>query len=206
MSGRFTYMQELRVPGMLHGRVIRPPSIGAKLESVDESSVKNIPGLVQVVREGNFLGVVAQTEWAAIKARAIKATWSKWEGLPEQAKLFDMCARPRWSRTRSQATSATPPRRGARTARNVAATYDFAIHTHGSIGPSCAVAEFQDGKLTVVDQVSPWLTPRSTFAKSTQLHVGAHMRRNGTGVATSHPATRTACARPRPRAGRRGSS
>jgi nicotinate dehydrogenase subunit B len=90
VNGTFPYINNLRVPGMLHGRVIRPPSVGSKLESVDESSIKSIAGIVQVVREGNFLGVVAQTEWAAIKgARDLKATWSKWEGLPEQAKLYE---------------------------------------------------------------------------------------------------------------------
>ncbi len=90
VTGTFTYMQDFRVPGMLHGRVVRPPAIGAKLESVDEGSIKDIPGIVKVVREGNFLGVVAQSEWAAIKARAtLKATWSKSETLPEQAKLWE---------------------------------------------------------------------------------------------------------------------
>src|SRR5713101_7338406 len=90
MTGTFTYMQDFRVPGMLHGRVVRPPAIGAKLESVDETSVSNIPGFIKVVREGNFLGVVATREWSAIKAAGqLKATWSKWEGLPEQAKLWD---------------------------------------------------------------------------------------------------------------------
>src|SRR3954471_3263437 len=84
VTGRFTYMQDFRVPGMLHGRVVRPPAIGAKLESVDESSVKTIPGVVKVVRDGNFLGVVAENEWAAIKAaQEIKATWSKAETLPD---------------------------------------------------------------------------------------------------------------------------
>ena len=81
-------MQDFRVPGMLHGRVVRPPAIGATLESVDEGSIKDIAGIVKVVREGNFLAVVAENEWAAIKgAQQLKATWSKWEGLPEPAKL-----------------------------------------------------------------------------------------------------------------------
>ena len=70
VTGRFPYINNLRVRGMLHGRVIRPPSVGAKLESVDEGSIKDIAGIVRVVREGNFLGVVAQTEWGAIKAVA----------------------------------------------------------------------------------------------------------------------------------------
>src|SRR5260370_585172 len=63
VMGRFTYMQDFRVPGMLHGRVVRPPAIGATLESVDEASIKDVVGVVKVVREGNFLGVVAESEW-----------------------------------------------------------------------------------------------------------------------------------------------
>ena len=59
VTGRFTYMQDYRVPGMSHGRVVRPNAIGAKLEDVDDSALKNFPGIVKVVREGNFLGVVA---------------------------------------------------------------------------------------------------------------------------------------------------
>ena len=67
VTGRFTYMQDFRVPGMLHGRVVRPPAIGAKLEKVDESGVKKVPGVVRVVREGNFLAVVATNEWDAVR-------------------------------------------------------------------------------------------------------------------------------------------
>jgi nicotinate dehydrogenase subunit B len=86
----FTYMHDFRVPGMVHGRVVRPPAIGAKLESVDEASIKNIPGIIKVVRERDFLAVVAENEWAAIKgARELKAVWSKAEMLPEQSKLWE---------------------------------------------------------------------------------------------------------------------
>jgi nicotinate dehydrogenase subunit B len=86
VTGTFTYMQDFRVPGMLHGRVVRPPAIGATLQHIDQDSVKDIPGLVRVVRLGNFVGVVAQNEWAAIKAsRQLEVSWSSWEGLPEQS-------------------------------------------------------------------------------------------------------------------------
>jgi len=89
MTGRFTYMQDFRVPGMLHGRTVHPPAIDAKLENVDEDSVNTIPGIVKVVHQGNFLAVVAQNEWAAIKgAQQVKATWSKAAILPDQAKLW----------------------------------------------------------------------------------------------------------------------
>jgi CO/xanthine dehydrogenase Mo-binding subunit len=150
VSGRFPYINNLRVRGMLHGRVIRPPSIGAKLESVDEGSIKGIAGIVRVVREGNFLGVVAQTEWAATKAaRDLKVGWSKWEGLPEQAKLFEYVRATKVFRDEVTGNVGnTTEAMGKEGVKKVAATYDFAIHTHGSTGPSCAVAEFRDGRLT----------------------------------------------------------
>ena len=68
LTGEFSFANDVRVPGMLHGRVVRPPTIVAKPASIDESSVKNIPGLVKIVQEGSFVGVVCETEWAAIKA------------------------------------------------------------------------------------------------------------------------------------------
>jgi len=90
VTGKFTYMHDFSVPGMLHGRVVRPPAIGAQLLSVDEASIQGMPGAVRIVRQGNFLGVVAGNEWAAIKgSRQLKATWSAWEGLPDQATVFD---------------------------------------------------------------------------------------------------------------------
>src|SRR5579884_146768 len=70
MTGEFTYIQDVRVPGMLHGRVVRPYGVGARLVSVDESGLKDIPGFVRLVRRENFLGVVAETEWGAIQAAA----------------------------------------------------------------------------------------------------------------------------------------
>ena len=77
---------------MLHGRVVRPPRYGAKLESFDEATVKAMPGVVAVVRDGSFLGVVAEREEQAIKARAALAASAKWKGgpeLPDPATLYD---------------------------------------------------------------------------------------------------------------------
>jgi len=150
VTGRFTYMQDFRVPGMLHGRVVRPPAIGATLESVDEGSIKDVVGVVKVVREGNFLGVVAESEWGAIKAaEKLKASWSKSQTLPDAAKLWDEV---RASKVAKEEVTSnvgnTADAMGQAGAKTLKATYDFAIHTHGSIGPSCAVAEFKDGKLT----------------------------------------------------------
>ncbi|MGY3609641.1 MULTISPECIES: molybdopterin cofactor-binding domain-containing protein [unclassified Bradyrhizobium] len=149
VTGRFTFMQDFKLPDMLHGRVIRPSGFGATLVSYDEASVADIPGLVKVVRINNFLGVVAKTEWGAIKAaQQLAVTWSKWEGLPEQSRI--------WRHVRStpvvrdDVTSRTGDSRTALddTVHKLSATYEFAIHTHGSIGPSCAVAKVADGELT----------------------------------------------------------
>ncbi len=68
VSARFTFMQDFKLPGMLQGRVVRPPGFGATLISYDESSIAHVPGVVKVVRIDNFLGVVAESEWSAIKA------------------------------------------------------------------------------------------------------------------------------------------
>jgi len=150
VTGKFTYMQDVRMPGMLHGRVVRPPAIGAQLQSVDEATIRGIPGIVRVVREGNFLGIVAENEWAAIKAsQQIKATWSRWEGLPEQAKLFEHVRASKVAKDEVTANVGNTADAMAKDGvKGISATYEFAIHTHGSIGPSCAIAEFKDGKLT----------------------------------------------------------
>ena len=102
ITAEYTYIQDLKVPGMLHGRVVRPYGVGATLLSVDETGLKEIPGFVQVVRRDNFLGVVAETEWGAIQAAQMlgsvldpqsptsgQAKWSDWNGLPEMDKIWD---------------------------------------------------------------------------------------------------------------------
>ena len=149
VTGRFTFMQDFKRPGMLHGRVIRPSGIGATLVSYDESSISAIPGIVKVVRIENFLGVVAKSEWSAIKAaRQLSVEWSAWSGLPEQSQIWEHVRHTKI--LKDDITSNRGDSEAALTGapRKLAATYDFAIHTHGSIGPSCAVAEFEKGKLT----------------------------------------------------------
>src|SRR5437867_3804102 len=88
--GRYQYVTDVRVPGMLHGKVIRPSGVGAKVVGVNEDRVKSIPGYVRTVVKGNFVGVVAETEWAAIKAaRALTVTWSAPAVLfPDQKDLY----------------------------------------------------------------------------------------------------------------------
>ncbi len=162
VTGQFTYMQDFRVPGMLHGRVVRPPAIGATLESVDERSVR-LEG-ARVVREGNFLGVVAETEWNAITAmRQLQARWSAWAGLPEQSKLWDHVRASAVAKDDITSNTGDAPAALAQGAKMLKASYDFTIHTHGSIGPSCAIAEFRDGKLTC------WTASQATHSLRKQL-------------------------------------
>jgi CO/xanthine dehydrogenase Mo-binding subunit len=149
VMGRFEYMQDFRRPGMLHGRVVRPPGMGATLLAVDEGSLAAFGPNVKLVRQGNFLGVVAPTEWTAIKAaRALKVSWSTWSELPEQAKLWDHVRATKSVKDEITSKVGDAPDTIAQAPRVLKATYDFPIHTHGSIGPSCAVAEFSDGRLT----------------------------------------------------------
>ena len=149
MTGQFTYMQDFKVPGMLHGRVVRPAAIGATLLSVDESSARDVPGLVKVVRQGNFLGVVAESEWSAIlAAQKLKANWSNWEGLPEQSALWEYVRATKANKDDVTSNVGNAEQALEQAPKRLSATYNFAIHTHGSMGPSCAIAEIKDGKLT----------------------------------------------------------
>ena len=149
ISGAFGFVHDIRLPGMLHARVIRPAAMGARLVSVDDAGARAIPGFVATVRRSNFLAVVARDEWAAIRAaRALTANWSEWAGLPEKGKLWDHVRATRVVRrdVTQNVGAAEDALKGA--ARTLRATFDFAINTHGSLGPSCAVAEWKDGNLT----------------------------------------------------------
>lgn len=163
-TGRFSYMHDFRIAGMLHGRVVRPLAIGAHLESVDESSLNGIPGLVKVVREGDFLGVVATTEWGAIlAARKLKAIWSHWEGLPERSRLWEHVRATKIKSNQVTSNVGDSAKALNDAPKRISATYDFAIHTHGSIGPSCAVVEINEGKLTC------WSASQATHRLKRQL-------------------------------------
>jgi CO/xanthine dehydrogenase Mo-binding subunit len=149
ITGQFTYMQDFVLPGMYHGRVIRPPALGATLLSIDEASIADIPGIVKVVRQENFLGIVAKTEWAAIRgSRRLTATWSEWSGLPSRAELWDHVRRTKIVKDDVTGNTGDSAKALGEAKQRLTATYDFAIHTHGSIGPSCAVAQFDGDHLT----------------------------------------------------------
>jgi nicotinate dehydrogenase subunit B len=149
VTGRFPYVQNVRVPGMLHARLVLPPRVGAQLESVDEGSLRAIPGAVRVVRKGNFVAVVAQREWHAVRAaRELKTSWSAGTTLPTTAQLHEAVqAIP--GTPRELANSGDVGAVLAATKDAVHARYEWPYQSHGSIGPSCAVAEVRDGEATV---------------------------------------------------------
>ena len=163
-TGAFPYVHNFTLPGMLHGRVIRPAAIGATLVSVDESGLKDLKG-VRVVRIKDFLGVVAEDEWTCIRARrALKATWSSWSGLPEQAHLPDIMRTMEVSHV-----EALPPKpstvAAAPGAKSLKATYFWPMQSHASLGPSCAVADVREGEATVWTASQATHRFAETFAK-----------------------------------------
>lgn len=141
VTGEFEYVQSVRLPGMLHGKVVRPPSPGAKVVSVDESSVRGMPGNVRVVVKNDFVGVVADRDWFALKAaEALKVTWSKGDTLPAFDGIYDfMKKQPTRKAYIVNSGDVDGQLKGAK--RTFAATYLHPFQMHGSMGTSCAVAD-----------------------------------------------------------------
>lgn len=149
VTARLQYVHNVRVPDMLHGRPVRPPSVGATLVSVDESSIKDLPGIVKVVTRKNYVGVVAQKPWQAIQAaEKLRVIWSAGPTLPGQAGYYDYM-RTQPSRDTMVVDSGDVPDKMATAATTLRATYRYPFQMHGSIGSSCAVADVQSGKVTI---------------------------------------------------------
>jgi nicotinate dehydrogenase subunit B len=171
-TGRYVYIQDFTVPGMLHGRVVRPPAIGAKLLSVDESSIAHIPE-TRVVRIESFLAMVAKDDWAAVRAaREVKATWTEWEGLPghDQLERYLREGVVERDQTFVDRTASSDQARDASTApaadaTTLTATYFWPCQSHASLGPSCAVADIRGdgGTLWTSSQVAYGM--RATLAR-----------------------------------------
>lgn len=149
VTGGQAYVHDLRLDGMLHARVVRPPSPAARLVPVDASAVQAMPGVVSVVRDGNFLAVVAEGEFQTVKAMRALAATAQWE---ERATLPDRADLPAVLRslerevgTVAEEGSPTPPS-GAQVFRE---RFTRPYQIHGSIGPSCAVALMNEDGLTI---------------------------------------------------------
>jgi nicotinate dehydrogenase subunit B len=149
MTGRFEFVQNVRIPGMLHGRVVRPPAMGAKLISVDKSSVDDIPDVVAVVVRKDFVGVVAKTQFGASRAaRRLVCRWQPGPALPSQETFFEhMQQQP--SRDELSVDSGDVADRLAKAHRVLHARYTYPYQMHGSLGSSCAVADVKPDSATV---------------------------------------------------------
>jgi CO/xanthine dehydrogenase Mo-binding subunit len=151
------FVHDMELPGMLHGRVVRPPSYGAVLESADEESARAMPGVVAVVRDGSFLGIVAEREEQAVRARSAlgaSATWREEATLPDRETIHDrLRSRPGQSFPVVEGVAEEGPLEPAETPTNaditLEALYTRPYHMHASIGPSAALARFDRDALTV---------------------------------------------------------
>lgn len=143
VTGGAAYLHDFRLAGMVHARVVRPPSPGAQLKSVNPDAAMKVPGVIKIVRDGNFLAVVAAREWEAVQAlRALRAgcTWS------EQAKLpKDIYATLASLPTQDIVIADGPAPSG----QLIEATYRRPYQLHGAIGPACAVARYEKDGLTI---------------------------------------------------------
>jgi CO/xanthine dehydrogenase Mo-binding subunit len=149
VTGKFEFVHNVRLPNMLHGRVVRPPTVGATVVSVDESSVRDLPGVVKVVVKKNFVGVVAEKQWQAVQAaKELKVTWTPGAGLPSQAKFYEYL-REQPARDTLMVASPDVQEKLSGAATVVQATYYHPYQMHGSVGSSCAVADVAGDKATI---------------------------------------------------------
>ena len=165
LTGRHTYMHDFKLAGMLHGRVVHPPAIGAKLDSMDEMSISGIPG-VRVVRIENFLGVVAEDEWAVVRAaRELKASWNGGGGLPGSDGLQRAIRESPMEGDEALVHRGDAPQVLAGAAKKLSATYYWPPQSHASLGPSCAVADVRAEEATIWTSSQATHKYRPHFAK-----------------------------------------
>ncbi len=150
VRGEAAYVQDMRLPAMVFGRVVRPPSRRAQLEALDEAAVRAMPGVIAVLRDGNFLAVAAEREEQAIKAAEKMRAVAKWKEVadlpPRGMALYEHLLK---LPSKDSVINAKTGSAGGGQVSTVEATYTRPYQCHASIGPSCALAQFKDGKLTV---------------------------------------------------------
>ena len=173
VTGKYVYMQHMRAPGMLHGRVVRPRGqraygVGAKVLAVDEASIRAIPG-ARLLRRGDFLGVVAENEWDAVRAaRALKVTWQPTSALPGSDKVYE-----------KMRSAATPEEvvleRGDITAASSSAAHVVShkarapYQAHAPFGPNCALADVRADSALVMCSTQDVYATRRTLASLLKL-------------------------------------
>jgi nicotinate dehydrogenase subunit B len=164
VKGTFQYVQKVRVPGMLHGKVVRPPFLDALVQKVDKSAVNGLPGNPQVVQVNDLIGVVADTEWHALKAADALAgaiTWSAGDTLPAQANLYTyMTQQP--SRDAYAVNTGDVDKVMSTAAKTLSGQYLYPFQIHGSLASSCAVVNVQGGTGKAAT-VQAWSATQSVY-------------------------------------------
>ena len=164
MTGQFEFLHHLRVPGMLHGRVVRPPEMGATVASVDEHSVRDLPGLIKVVVRKNFVGVVAQTQYQAVlAARQLVVRWNPGPALPAQKTFFEHLQQ-QPSHDALSVDSQDVDMQLATAGSVLRARYTYPYQMHGSVGASCALADVRPDGATVWSATQSAYPTRSIVA------------------------------------------
>jgi len=171
LTGAPSYVQDMRLPGMVFASVVRPPRYGAKLISLDEAAVRLLPGVVAVVRDGNFLAVAAKREEQAIAARNALASAARWSDdavpLPDIADLRGELKKLRAETIVVGAAGQSEP--VSDQVKRVSAEYTRSYLSHASIGPSCAVAWLKDDRMTVWSHTQGAFPLRGDLAKVLQM-------------------------------------
>jgi nicotinate dehydrogenase subunit B len=170
ISGKYTYIQNVRVPGMLHGRIVRPRgqaayTLGAKIVSVDEGSIKHLKD-VQVVRKGDFLGVVSPVEYTAIQAAA--ALKVKWEDKPMLSGTGNLNGALRSAKTidRLQVDTGSVEKALPAAAKVVSGSFFYPYNAHGALGPNCAIGDVKGSSATVLCNTQGPYSTQSAVAKT----------------------------------------
>ena len=165
VTGRFEYVHNVRVPGMLHGRVVRPPALGSTLVKVDEGSVQGMPGLVRVVVRKNFVGVVADRAWQAEQAaRRLKVEWTAGRQVPDQRTFYQHLRSQTTTRQALTVDSGDVDKMLAGAAKVLRSTYYHPFQMHASVGTACAVADVQTARATIYSATQAVWPLRNTMA------------------------------------------
>jgi CO/xanthine dehydrogenase Mo-binding subunit len=170
VTGGEAYVQDMRLPGMVFGRVVRPSAARARLVSIDERPARALAGVVALVRDGSFLAVAAEREEQAIgAARALResARWEEPADLPPSGRaLFEHMRR---APSQESVVSARDDPGAGAPVKVLEASYMRPFQAHASIGPSCAVAQWRDGKLHVWSHTQGVFPLRRELAKALRL-------------------------------------
>jgi nicotinate dehydrogenase subunit B len=152
VDGSLKWAVDAKVPGMLHARNVRPPVAGAKLVSIDESSVKSVPGFVKVVSKGNYVAVVCEREEQAIQAaRLLKVNWDKpaTAAFPSSEELYGFMRKATPTSSAPPNVVGNPDAAMMTAAKIVEAEYEIPFQGHTSIGPAHAMADPSNNQLTI---------------------------------------------------------